>query len=95
MKAERLWQLTLEHQTTAVVLLRRDLSVLYLNSAAEALLRTSLHSASGTHVDNLFTDLERAASAMLALLEENRAATSRDARETGNDRPRRDARASR
>ncbi|MEM1435807.1 MAG: nitrogen regulation protein NR(II) [Pseudomonadota bacterium] len=79
MKAERLWQLTLEHQTTAVVLLRRDLSVIYLNSAAEALLSTSLHSAAGTHVDNLFTDKERAASAMLTLLDENRAATSRDA----------------
>lgn len=78
MKADRLMQLALDHQTTAVVLLRRDLSVLFLNHAAEALLKASVQSALDGHVAELFTDLERAPEDILELLDENRAATSRD-----------------
>lgn len=79
MNVEQLLKLTLDHQSTAVVLVRRDLSVLYLNSAAEALLKTSLQSATGAPVDGLFTDVEMGAPSLLQLLDENRGATSRDA----------------
>ncbi len=73
----RLLQLALENQQTAVILLTAELTVEYLNPAAEALLKTSVQSATGANVSTLYSDPELSGSSLLAMLANNQSTTSR------------------
>ncbi|MGI9328058.1 MAG: nitrogen regulation protein NR(II) [Pseudomonadales bacterium] len=73
----RLLQLALENQKTAVILLTAELTVEYLNPAAEALLKTSIQSAAGANVSALYSDPELSPGGLLAVLANNQSTTSR------------------
>ena len=75
-----LFRRLLEHMSTAVVLLDRELLVRYLNPAAEMLLATSLSRAAGAALPSCFTDDQDAADALRRCIDEGHPFTRREAR---------------
>lgn len=75
----RAQQLAVDHQTTAALIVSAKLSVEYLNPAAEALLKTSIQSASGAGIDSLYSDIKLPSDHLLQLLRNNQSTTSRNA----------------
>ncbi|MFK7912826.1 MAG: nitrogen regulation protein NR(II) [Pseudomonadales bacterium] len=72
-------QLAIEHQSNAVLVLSAKLRVIYLNPAAEALLKTSIQNATGTPVESLYSDLNMPSAHLHDLLSNNQTTTSRNA----------------
>ncbi len=77
MNSNQLHQLLLDNLNTAVLLLDAELSINYVNSAAESLLQVSSLRLIGSNVSELFSDGESSKGNLLEALEKNLAHTRR------------------
>jgi len=75
-----LYQQLLDNQSTAVLLLNAALRVVYMNSAAEALLETSGARVQGLHLGELFTEQASSLSELKAALTSGASFTKRQTR---------------
>ncbi len=73
-----LYQKLLDNQTTAVILLTRDLQVNYMNSAAEVLLATSGTRTRGHHLNQLFNETDSSLEELKAATESGQSYTKRE-----------------
>lgn len=73
-----LYQQLLDNQSTSVVLLNSDLRVVYMNSAAEALLETSGTRVQGLHLEQLFTEEESPLAELKAAIASGNTYTKRE-----------------
>ena len=71
MNSNQLHQLLLDNLNTAVLLLDAELSINYVNSAAESLLQVSSLRLIGSNVSELFSDGESSKGNLLEALEKN------------------------
>lgn len=76
MNSNQLHQLLLDNLNTAVLLLDAELSINYVNSAAESLLQVSSLRLIGSNVSELFSDGESSKGNLLEALEKNLAHTA-------------------